>query len=69
MRSLDDDVSLDEAWHTINAGRGVAQSTINATLFVVKQRDPERLRQWLARYTPAERAILRGLFLKMEHAA
>jgi hypothetical protein len=68
-RLADNDVSLDAAWRTLNAGQGITQSTIDATLFVIQQRDPERLRQWLARHTPAERAALRELFLKMERAA
>jgi hypothetical protein len=40
---------------------GMAQSTIDAFKFVLRQNDPERLRAWLERRRPDERAALKKL--------
>jgi hypothetical protein len=44
---------------------GVAKSTINATIYVIQQNDPERLERWLDAH-PDQRAALEQLIATME---
>jgi len=58
-RLLADDISLDRAWHELNRPSGIPASTAEAAEFLVRQGDPERLRNWLDRHTADERAAIR----------
>jgi hypothetical protein len=39
----------------------LAKSTIDATIWVLQQRDPARLREWLRKHSPAEREEIENL--------
>jgi hypothetical protein len=46
----------------------VAQSTIDATEFLVRRGDPERLHAWLAKHSAEERAAIRKHFESKKEA-
>jgi hypothetical protein len=45
----------------------LARSTIDATIFVIQQKDPERLRRWLRVHTPEEREAMKALILSWKN--
>jgi hypothetical protein len=60
-RLMRDDVSMERAWHEMCAARlhgRAAEATLRAAEYLVRQRDPERLRAWLAGHSAAERAAI-----------
>jgi hypothetical protein len=61
-RLLDDDVSFECAWDEFNAPEAVPTATLDAAEFLIRQKDPARLRAWVKKHTTAERkAILQHL--------
>jgi hypothetical protein len=44
----------------------LARSTIDATAYVIQQKDPGLLRQWLAKHSAAEREEIAKMLLRLE---
>jgi hypothetical protein len=61
-----DDVSIDQACHQLNAGRGqVAASTLQTAEYLAAAGDAERWGVWLARHDDTERAAILQHLAKM----
>jgi hypothetical protein len=45
----------------------LAQAMIDATIFVIQQKDPERLRRWLRVHSPEEREAIKALILSWKN--
>src|SRR5262249_720528 len=57
-RLLEDDVSIESAWHQISRPLGIPIATLWTAEYLVKQGDAERFRKWLARHSARERAAI-----------
>jgi hypothetical protein len=57
-RLLDDDVSIDSAWHQISRPLGVPIATLWTAEFLLQHNDPQRFKTWLARHSESERAAI-----------
>jgi hypothetical protein len=54
-RLLDDDMSLERAWNEIYRDRGrVTEVTLEAAEFLIREKNPVKLRAWLAKFTAQE---------------
>jgi hypothetical protein len=58
-RLLDDDVSIESAWHQLSKPLGVPIATLWAAEYLVQQGDAERFRRWLDQHSADERACIR----------
>jgi len=57
---LADDVGLDRAWRELNtrAPGDVPTATLEAAEYLMREKDPARMRAWLAQHTAPERAAI-----------
>jgi hypothetical protein len=55
-RLLDDSISIEHVWDELNKPTGAETATLQAAEYLVKQRDPKRLREWLRTHNEQERA-------------
>lgn len=61
-RLLADEVTLERAWHEFNIPAGISASTLEAAEYLLRQKDPARLADWLDHHSAGTReAILRHL--------
>jgi hypothetical protein len=54
-----DDISLDRAFAEVGKPSGVATSTLRAAEFLIQQKNPERLRAWLAKHSTEDSEAIR----------
>lgn len=67
-RLLADDVTLERAWHELNKPAGVAASTLQAAEHLLQQKDPQRLRAWLAKRSAEEFEAIHQYFRNKKEA-
>jgi hypothetical protein len=58
-RLLDDDVSIESAWHQVSRPLGVPIATLWTAEFLLQQNDSARLKAWLARHSREQRNAIR----------
>ena len=63
-RLLDDDVSLESAWHQLSRPLGVPIATLWAAEFLAQQGDAKRFQVWLDRHSAEERTTIRAHLLR-----
>jgi hypothetical protein len=59
-RLMDDDVSIERAWHELKAERGreVPEVVLQAAVYLVQQGDADRWKKWFDSRSPEERAAI-----------
>ena len=55
-----DEMSIGELWEKLNdpERHGVAQSTLDAAVYLIRENDPKRFEVWLLQHSAAERAAI-----------